>query len=174
MRGTSRLAYILQVLPFFFPRCIYLGVKFSTLQKMSQIHCLNIKHSAKTQSYKYWKNPLNVNFLVPKKKDKISAGADGGPCSQVCACLTLRSAPHRHQRKFFGKLVLELGSTNVDPKNLLTPQKIVTPIKCWPPKNVDSQKCWPPKKVDPPKIDVWPPRILARLKFLTPNNFDPK
>ena len=31
---------------------------------------------------------------MPKYLIKISAGADGGPCSRVCASLTLRSAPH--------------------------------------------------------------------------------
>ena len=31
----------------------------------------------------------------------ISAGADGGPRPWVCACFTLRSAPHQHQRKCF-------------------------------------------------------------------------
>ena len=29
-------------------------------------------------------------------KDRISASADGGPRSRVCARETLRSAPHRH------------------------------------------------------------------------------
>ena len=33
------------------------------------------------------------------KSKQISAGADGGPRSRVCARLTLRSAPHRHQQK---------------------------------------------------------------------------
>jgi hypothetical protein len=31
-----------------------------------------------------------------EKERKISASADGGPRSRVCARLTLRSAPHRH------------------------------------------------------------------------------
>ena len=31
--------------------------------------------------------------------NRNSAGADGGPRSRVCACWTLRSAPHRHQQK---------------------------------------------------------------------------
>ena len=33
---------------------------------------------------------------------QISNGADGGPRSLVCACLTLCSAPHRHQWKLMG------------------------------------------------------------------------
>ena len=37
----------------------------------------------------------------------ISAEADGGPCSLVCARLTLRSSPHWHQRKCLGAHVLE-------------------------------------------------------------------
>ena len=36
-----------------------------------------------------------------RKKD-ISAHVDGGPCTRICACKTLRSAPHRHKRKFSG------------------------------------------------------------------------
>ena len=33
---------------------------------------------------------------APKKTLTISASADGGPRSRVCARETLRSAPHRH------------------------------------------------------------------------------
>ena len=58
----------------------------------------------------------------------ISAGADGGPRSRVCARFTLRSAPHRHKRKFS---VLE-GAWN-----------IFDPRKFWCPKNVDPQQFWP-------------------------------
>ena len=36
-------------------------------------------------------------------KEEISTGADGGPCSSVCACLTLRSAPHRQHFLFLKK-----------------------------------------------------------------------
>jgi hypothetical protein len=36
---------------------------------------------------------------------KISASADGGPRSRVCAPETLCSAPHRHLRKFSGTRV---------------------------------------------------------------------
>jgi hypothetical protein len=36
---------------------------------------------------------------------KISAHADGGPRSRVCARETLRSAPHRRERKFSGARV---------------------------------------------------------------------
>ena len=36
------------------------------------------------------------------KSLQISAHTDGGPRSRVCARETLRSAPHRHERKFFG------------------------------------------------------------------------
>ena len=44
---------------------------------------------------------------------KISAGADRGSCSQVRACLTLRSAPHWHQRKFFGAHVCRVTLKHV-------------------------------------------------------------
>ena len=40
-----------------------------------------------------------------KKKKKISASADGGPRSRVCARLTVRSSPHRHERKLSGTRV---------------------------------------------------------------------
>jgi hypothetical protein len=36
------------------------------------------------------------------RTNKISASADGGPRSRVCARETLRSAPHRRERKFSG------------------------------------------------------------------------
>ena len=54
-----------------------------------------------------------------------SAGADWGPRSWVCARLTLRSATHRHQRKFFSAHVWEVGST----KNLFTPNLIFWELK---------------------------------------------
>jgi hypothetical protein len=41
-------------------------------------------------------------FLFPNNYMKISAHADGGPRSRVCACETLRSAPHRREQKFSG------------------------------------------------------------------------
>ena len=45
----------------------------------------------------------NLFFLHPPPTlAKISASADGGPRSRVCARWTLRLAPHRHERKFFG------------------------------------------------------------------------
>ena len=34
--------------------------------------------------------------MMLEQAEKISASADGGPCSRVCARETLRSAPHRH------------------------------------------------------------------------------
>ena len=43
---------------------------------------------------------LDTFVLVSSQKAfaKISAVADGGPTSRVCERLTLRSAPHQHQR----------------------------------------------------------------------------
>ena len=35
-----------------------------------------------------------INTSHEKNSRKISTGADWGPRSRVCACLTLRSAPH--------------------------------------------------------------------------------
>ena len=37
-----------------------------------------------------------ISFTIRQKRWKISASADGGPRSRVCARETLRSAPHRH------------------------------------------------------------------------------
>ena len=36
------------------------------------------------------------NFVGVANSSCISADAVGGPQSRVCACATLRSAPHRH------------------------------------------------------------------------------
>ena len=46
---------------------------------------------------------VSGNFYI------ISAHADGGPRSQVCARETLRSAPHRDERKFFGAHVCRIA-----------------------------------------------------------------
>ena len=44
-----------------------------------------------------------TNFLMKKRmRNKITANADGGPRSRVRARETLRSAPHRRERKFSG------------------------------------------------------------------------
>ena len=48
---------------------------------------------------------LGEKYVAETKKKNNhnnSAGANGGPRSQVCTRLTLRSAPHQHQRRFFG------------------------------------------------------------------------
>ena len=44
---------------------------------------------------------------------QISAGTDGGPHSRVCSRLTLRSAPHRHQQKFFAAHVCKIVFTHL-------------------------------------------------------------
>ena len=63
----------------------------------------------------------NLTFISPIKEkmefsslccyQKISAHADGGPRSRVRARGTLRSAPHRHQRKFSGTRVCRVDFT---------------------------------------------------------------
>ena len=62
---------------------------------------------------------LNFKFDLCLTMFKISDGADGGPRSRLCARLTLRSAPHRHQQKFFGAHVW-VGRCEV----FIFPQKI--------------------------------------------------
>ena len=47
----------------------------------------------------------NIWFWFSRNRNKNSAGTNGGPRSRVCAHLTIRKAPHRHQRKFFGARV---------------------------------------------------------------------
>ena len=49
----------------------------------------------------FMKGCMNYDDLVQElagksKENEISAHADGGHCSRVCARETLRSAPHRH------------------------------------------------------------------------------
>jgi hypothetical protein len=50
-------------------------------------------------------NQEEPNDQKAESQFKISAHADWGPRSQVCARETLRSAPNRRERKFFGALV---------------------------------------------------------------------
>jgi hypothetical protein len=49
-----------------------------------------------------WKT---TSIFLKMEDDIISAGANGSPRSCVCKRLTLRSAPHRHQRNLFGARV---------------------------------------------------------------------
>ena len=56
------------------------------------------------QSYSkkiYWIEYLEIAVHTTQNLIIISAHADGGPHSCVCARATLRSAPHRHEQKFF-------------------------------------------------------------------------
>ena len=48
-----------------------------------------------------------------KQETHISAHADGSPRSRVCARETLRSAPHRRERKFFGARVCRVAGGEV-------------------------------------------------------------
>ena len=79
-----------------------------TVQQRTALFTLNTVHRA-VQSHE----PA-YSFSVLKTEDdqaeiphhqqncNNTASADGGPRSRVCARLTLRSAPHRHKRYFFG------------------------------------------------------------------------
>ena len=65
---------------------------------------LTLGHSYIVLSPKWQNCPLlslGEWFLGFVLENKISAGADGGPRSWVYAHLTLCSAPHWHQQKFF-------------------------------------------------------------------------
>ena len=79
-----------------------------TLSSMTKRTSLKIKHI-----FDY-----NYLFLWLVIMPTISTGADGGPRSRFCARLTLRSAPHRHQRNFFGasvwKGVVKSKNTKID------------------------------------------------------------
>ena len=66
--------------------------------------------SFKLQDKKIIIIPVPISLALPsqapeKFKLKISAHVDGGPRSRVCARETLRSAPHRRERKFSGARV---------------------------------------------------------------------
>ena len=52
----------------------------------------------------------NCSIIIDIKR-RNSASADGGPRSRVRARGTLCSAPHRHQRKFFGTRVCRVDFT---------------------------------------------------------------
>ena len=58
-----------------------------------------------------------VNIDQTRLSMGMSASADGGPRSRVCARETLYSAPHRHLRKFFGAHVCRVTFKNFE-KNL--------------------------------------------------------
>ena len=53
--------------------------------------------------------PENTYSYKRSEKYKISASTDGGPRSWFCARETLRSAPHRCERKFSGACVWSGG-----------------------------------------------------------------
>ena len=55
-----------------------------------------------------------------------SAGADGGPRSRVCACSTLRSAPHQHQRTFVAAHVFKVAFKHL-PQPLRSHIRILEP-----------------------------------------------
>ena len=52
---------------------------------------------------------LGYFWLVEEECVDNSAHADGGPRSRVCARETLRSDPHRHERKFSGTRVCRVA-----------------------------------------------------------------
>ena len=60
----------------------------------------------------YIKSGVHLHILSVTNLYQISAGADGGPRSRVCARLTLRSAPHRHQRIFLAHVSGRRGQKN--------------------------------------------------------------
>ena len=71
------------------------------------------------------KNPLTVSMITQIKKkvlnnmsftyNLISASADGGPRSWVCARKTLRSDPHQHEPKFSAACVCRVSFKHHSP-----------------------------------------------------------
>ena len=64
----------------------------------------------------YITNNLNIRSIRGKREKKvwkISADADGGPRSQVCARLTLSSTPYRHQGKVSNGHVFKVTSKHL-------------------------------------------------------------
>ena len=74
--------------------CRFLVSPFVNGNKLS-ILCNQENFVLKANSYK-------IRKALPGYYAIISAHADGGPRSRVCARETLRSAPHRHERKLSG------------------------------------------------------------------------
>jgi hypothetical protein len=63
------------------------------------------RHSKRTNTNRGYRN--RCLHVMGERRQGIreggkSAGADGVPRSLVCTRLTLHSAPHQHQRKYFG------------------------------------------------------------------------
>ena len=57
---------------------------------------------------------------------KKSARAEGGPCSWVCACETLRLAPHGHEQKISPHVSAESPS-NISPNPSEVISKVLEP-----------------------------------------------
>ena len=68
---------------------------------------------------------LDYNWLIDyyDNNNNISAAADGGLRSLVCARLTLRSAPHRLQRKFIDGRVCKVAF-----KHLPIPSEVISEV----------------------------------------------
>ena len=66
-------------------------------------HFINVEFKySETKNNLHRSEMLHIFTKESVHKHKISSSADGGPHSMVCACETIRSAPHRHYRKFYG------------------------------------------------------------------------
>ena len=70
-------------------------------------------------------NALNDHLEV-LIANRISAHADGGPCSQFCARKTLCLAPHQRERKFYGAESAESPS-NISPNTSEVISEVLEP-----------------------------------------------
>ena len=81
--------------------------KLNTLQLQgSTSNNIYVKTMSKTSPGMYQSQQTQTESVMcdkaAEKEKEISARADGGPRSRVCARETLRSAPHLNERKFSG------------------------------------------------------------------------
>ena len=80
------------------------------LQNLSSISdCCNVCGICITSAHPLARLRREANRTSRQDNGKNFACANGGSRYRVCARLTLRSAPHRHQRKCFGARVWEGG-----------------------------------------------------------------
>ena len=108
-----------------------LHCQLSQLPSPDQLQSTNLKYKTcrsaiSISSHFYFLAQIgHVHKIVKncEKSLKKSASANGGPCYRVCECQTLRSAPHRHERKFLAHMSAETPS-NISPN----PSEVISEV----------------------------------------------
>ena len=75
-------------------------ITITTRSYQAETKIVEIKHFSSSSTLQ-----MIIYADSQERLSKISAHADGGPRSRVCARETLRSAPHRREQKFSGAQV---------------------------------------------------------------------